>query len=135
MSHNVDLQTSQADLYSIAIAASAKAHAPYSNFYVGVAIQTSDGRIYSGCNIENASYPEGWCAETTAIGHMVMDGGGTIAQIAVFCPQMEKITPCGGCRQRISEFGNSDTIIHLCDKNGIVESVSLGALLPRAFDF
>ncbi len=122
-------------LHSLAVTASKKAHAPYSRFNVGVAIKTGDGRIYSGCNIENASYPEGWCAETTAIGHMVMDGGGTITEMAVFCSRMEKITPCGGCRQRISEFGNSDTIIHLCDANGILESVTLGELLPRAFDF
>ncbi len=122
-------------LHSLAVSASEKAYAPYSKFNVGVAIKTVDDRIYSGCNIENASYPEGWCAETTAIGHMVMDGGGTIAEVAVFCPQMKKITPCGGCRQRISEFGNSETIIHLCDADGIMESVTLGDLLPRAFDF
>ncbi len=120
-------------LHSMALEASQKAHAPYSKINVGVAIQTGDGRYYSGCNIENASYPEGWCAETTAIGHMVMDGGGTIAQMAVYSPQKDKITPCGGCRQRISEFGNAATIIHLCDKNGIVESVTMGDLLPKAF--
>jgi cytidine deaminase len=122
-------------LHSLAVDASEKAHAPYSKFYVGVALKTSDGRVYSGCNIENASYPEGWCAETTAIGHMVMDGGGMIAEMAVFCDRMDKITPCGGCRQRISEFGNSETVIHLCDADAILESVMLGELLPRAFDF
>ena len=115
--------------------AAAKAHAPYSKFQVGAAILTGDGRYYHGCNIENASYPEGWCAETTAIGHMVMDGGGVISEMAVICEQMAKITPCGGCRQRISEFANADTIIHLCDQQGIVESIKLGELLPRAFDF
>jgi cytidine deaminase len=121
-------------LHSLAVVAAQKAHAPYSGLQVGVAISTSDGRNYSGCNIENASYPEGWCAETTAISHMVMDGGGTIAEIAVFCPQMEKITPCGGCRQRLSEFGSTGTMVHLCDSNGVVESISLGNLLPKAFD-
>ena len=123
------------NLHKLAIEAADKAYSPYSKLNVGVAIKTDDERIYSGCNVENASYPEGWCAETTAIGHMIMDGGGTIAEMAVFCPQIDKITPCGGCRQRISEFGNSDTMVHLCDKTGIVESVALGDLLPMAFDF
>jgi len=122
-------------LYVLAVEAAKKAHAPYSKFHVGVAIETTDGRLFSGCNIENASYPEGWCAETTAISHMIMNGGGKILQMAVYCGEMDKITPCGGCRQRISEFGSEDTIIHLCDKNGIVESVRMGELLPRAFDF
>lgn len=126
-----DIQTS---LHSAALAAAKKAHAPYSKLFVGVALLTSDGRVYSGCNIENASYPEGWCAETTAIGHMIMGGGGTIAQMAVYCPQIDKITPCGGCRQRVSEFGNAETLVHLCDENGIAETVTLGDLLPRAFD-
>jgi cytidine deaminase len=125
----------EASLYTMASAAAQKAHAPYSKLLVGVALQTSDGRKYSGCNIENASYPEGWCAETTAISHMIMDGGGAIAQMAVYCPQMDKITPCGGCRQRISEFGSAKTLVHLCDENGVKETVTLGDLLPRAFDF
>jgi len=122
-------------LHTLAVEASQKAHSPYSKLDVGVAIKTHDGKVYSGCNVENASYPEGWCAETTAIGHMIMDGGRSIAEVAVFCARMDKITPCGGCRQRISEFGNSETLIHLCDANGILESVTLGALLPKAFDF
>ncbi len=123
------------DLHQLAKAAAEKAHAPYSRFNVGAAIRTDDDEVFSGCNIENASYPEGWCAETTAIGHMVMQGGGVIREIAVICKQMDKITPCGGCRQRISEFGDAKTIVHLCDQNGIVESVPLGELLPKAFDF
>lgn len=122
-------------LFELAKEAAGKAHAPYSKFNVGASILTGDGRYYSGCNIENASYPEGWCAETTAIGHMIMDGGGSIHEMAVICEQMDKITPCGGCRQRISEFGDAQTLIHLCNQQGIVESVTLGELLPRAFDF
>jgi len=122
-----------ADLHKLAKSASDKAHAPYSDFPVGAAIKTSDGRIFSGCNIENASYPEGWCAETTAISHMVMDGGGQIAEMAVFARKKDGATPCGGCRQRISEFGNADTIIHLCDANGVIESIRMADLLPKAF--
>lgn len=121
------------DLQKLAIQASEKAHAPYSNFPVGAAIRTSDGRIYAGCNIENTAFPEGWCAETTAISHMVMDGGGVIAEIAVFAPKMDAVSPCGGCRQRIREFGTPDTQIHLCDASGIRETVRLDALLPKAF--
>lgn len=122
-----------ADLQKLALAAAAKAHAPYSEFPVGAAILTKDGRIYSGCNIENASSPEGWCAETAAISHMVMDGGGEIAEVAVLGLKADLCSPCGGCRQRLAEFGSPQTIIHLCDRNGIVESVTLGELLPRAF--
>ena len=123
-----------ANLHRLAVSAMAKAHAPYSKFPVGAALLTADGRTYSGCNIENVSYPEGWCAETTAIGHMVMDGGGEIAEIAVVARRQVAVTPCGGCRQRLKEFGRPDTKVHLCDMNGIVETVTLGELLPKAFD-
>ncbi|GIL01199.1 MAG: cytidine deaminase [Alphaproteobacteria bacterium] len=122
-----------ADLHRLAVSAMAKAHAPYSRFPVGAAVLTSDGRTYSGCNVENASYPEGWCAETTAIGHMVMDGGGRIAEVAVAAQRKALVTPCGGCRQRLAEFGSPDTLVHLCDERGIVETLRLGDLLPRAF--
>ena len=122
-------------LHAMAKAATKNAHAPYSKFLVGAAILSSEGKFYAGCNIENASYPEGWCAETTAIGHMVMDGGKQIVEMAVICQQMDKITPCGGCRQRISEFGTGKTLIHLCDQQGVVETMTLADLLPKAFDF
>lgn len=111
----------------------ARAHVPYSRFPVGAAILTADGRTYAGCNVENASYPEGWCAETSAISHMVMDGGGRIAAVAVTAEKMDSITPCGGCRQRLAEFGSRETLVHLCDRTGIVETVTLGDLLPRSF--
>ena len=125
----------QKKLHAMAISAAQMAHAPYSKFNVGVAILSTENKYYSGCNIENASYPEGWCAETTAIGHMVMDGGMVITQMAVFCQQMDKITPCGGCRQRISEFGDAKTIIYLCNKDIILEAITLNDLLPKAFKF
>jgi len=98
-----------------------------------VALLTSDSRVFGGCNIENASYPEGWCAETTAIAHMIMDGGGEIAEVAVLGLKADLCTPCGGCRQRIAEFGTPQTRIHLCDRDGIVETVTLGELLPKSF--
>ena len=83
--------------------------------------------------MENASYPEGWCAETSAIAHMVMAGERKIAEVAVVAEKMPRITPCGGCRQRLKEFGSAETLVHLCDANGIVETVTLGDLLPKAF--
>ena len=123
----------EAELFQAAQAAMRHAHAPYSTFPVGAALLTDSGKMFSGCNIENASYPEGWCAETTAIAHMVMAGETTIAAVAVVAQKMPLITPCGGCRQRLKEFGSADTLVHLCDANGVVESVTLGDLLPKGF--
>ncbi len=109
-------------------------HAPYSNFPVGVAIRTKDGRVFTGANIEVVSFPEGWCAETSAIAHMVMAGAREIAEVAVVASRMRACTPCGGCRQRLAEFGTSETLVHLCDaQEGVVETVTLGDLLPKAF--
>jgi cytidine deaminase len=122
-----------ADLFDAASAAMRKAYAPYSKFPVGVAIRTDTGAIFSGCNIENASYPEGWCAETSAIAHMIMAGESRIVEVAAVAEKMPSITPCGGCRQRLKEFGTTDTLVHLCDASGIVETVKLGDLLPKAF--
>ncbi len=126
---------SAAALFEAARAAMRHAHAPYSKFPVGAAILTGSGKVYSGANIENASYPEGWCAETSAIAHMVMAGETNIAAVAVIAEKMPRITPCGGCRQRLREFGSADTLVHLCDASGVVETVTLGDLLPKSFSF
>ena len=123
------------DLFALAKSAMRRAHAPYSKFPVGAALRTSDGRIFSGCNVEIVSFPEGWCAETTAIGHLVMDGGGRIAEVARAAEKLPLCTPCGGCRQRIAEFADAGTKVHLCDaEGGVRETVTMGELLPRAFD-
>ena len=122
------------DLHKLALEAASRAHAPYSDFPVGAAIRTTDGRTYAGCNVENVSYPEGWCAETSAIAHMVMDGGGKIAEVAVLGLKADLCTPCGGCRQRLAEFGTAETKVHLCNADGLVETVTLGDLLPNSFD-
>jgi len=122
-----------ADLFDAARAAMARAYAPYSNFPVGAAIRTPGGRIFAGANMENASFPEGWCAETSAIAHMVMSGERQIAEVAVMAEKMALITPCGGCRQRLKEFSTAETLVHLCDANGIVETLTLGELIPKAF--
>ena len=121
------------DLFLAAQEAMAKAYAPYSKFPVGAAIRTEDGRIFAGANIEVASYPEGWCAETTALGHYIMAGGGRIAEIAVVAERMARITPCGGCRQRLAEFARPEARLHLCDSDGIVETVTMGEMLPYGF--
>ena len=122
------------DLFEAAVAAMAKAYAPYSKFPVGAALRTTDGRIFAGANIEVASYPEGWCAETTALGHYIMGGGGPIAEIAVVAERMPRITPCGGCRQRLAGIRRSaDAKLHLCDSTGIVETVTMGDMLPYGF--
>lgn len=121
------------ELYLAARAAMLKCYAPYSKFPVGAAIRTEDGRVFAGANIENASYPEGWCAETTALAHYVMGGGGPIAEIAVVAEKMARITPCGGCRQRLAEFAGPDAKVHLCDGQGVVETLALAELLPLGF--
>ena len=111
-----------------------KSHSPYSKFPVGAAIRADDGRIYTGANIEVIAYPEGWCAETTAIGHMVMAGAGRIREVAVIAEKMAACSPCGGCRQRLAEFADADTKVHLCDENGVVQTLTMAELLPYAFD-
>ncbi|RJG46777.1 cytidine deaminase [Mesorhizobium sp. DCY119] len=122
------------DLFLAAREAMAKCHAPYSKFPVGAALRTEDGRVFSGCNIEVASYPEGWCAETTALGHYIMGGGGKITEIAVVAERMDRITPCGGCRQRLAEFADANTKLFLCDQTGVVETVTMGQMLPYGFE-
>lgn len=119
-------------LFEAAREAMDKAHCPYSAFPVGAAVLCDDV-IYSGCNIENASFPEGCCAETTAIGHMIMAGATRIDAVAVVARKQPLVTPCGGCRQRLAEFGSANTSVHLCDLTGIQKTVTLGELLPHAF--
>ncbi len=121
------------DLFEAAKTAMDKAYAPYSKFPVGAAIRTDAGKVFAGANIEVASYPEGWCAETTALGHYIMGGGGPITEVAVIAERMARITPCGGCRQRLAEFARPDTKVHLCDMSGVVETVTMGDLLPFGF--
>lgn len=128
MSKNADL------LFHKAKEAYSKCHAPYSQFPVGAAILAKNGKIYTGANIEIAAYPEGWCAETTAIGHMIMDGANEILEVAVAAANMDECTPCGGCRQRLAEFSSADTLVHLCDKNGVTKTLPMSEILPLGFE-
>lgn len=121
-------------LFAEAIKVMNHAHAPYSVFPVGAAIRAASGETFLGCNVENASFPEGWCAETSAIGAMVTAGERKIAAIAVVAEKLALVTPCGGCRQRIREFAEAETPVLLGDAQGLREIVSLKDLLPRSFD-
>lgn len=116
----------------------ARAHAPYSRFYVGAALLDERGYIHAGCNVENASYPEGICAEANAVGSMIAAGGRRIARIAVVGgPAGEEAqsacTPCGGCRQRILEFADADTLILLLGDSGEPRPYRIADLLPLSF--
>jgi len=120
-------------LVPAAKSARARAHAPYSKFKVGAAILADDGEIYSGCNVENAAYPNGVCAETSAISAMVLGGGKRIREIAVIGSGKELVTPCGGCRQRIAEFATADTPVHILGPKGPRARFTIGELLPESF--
>jgi cytidine deaminase len=121
------------DLFALAKAARARAYAPYSCFPVGAALRTANGAVFFGCNVENAAYPLGVCAETSAISAMIGAGESRIAAILVLGPGPGRIAPCGACRQRILEFAVETCIVHLADEAGDVLSLSLDELLPHAF--
>ena len=121
------------DLFRAARDAMGSAHAPYSKFPVGAAIRADDGNIYTGANIENISFPQGWCAEPTAIGCMVMGGGRKIVEMAVIAEKLALCPPCGGCRQKIAEFASADTKIYLCDEVGVQKTLTMDELLPFSF--
>jgi cytidine deaminase len=120
-------------LFAAAKIAMKRAYAPYSKFPVGAAILAANGRVYGGCNVENAAYPEGSCAETAAIAAMVHDGGGQIREIAVVGQGAALCTPCGGCRQRIREFATPQTKIHVCGPEGLRRTFTRDDLLPESF--
>ena len=120
-------------LFEAAKAVQAKAYAPYSGFKVGAAIATPDGHVFAGCNVENAAYPVGSCAEAGAVSAMLAAGESRIAAIVVMGEGDNLVTPCGGCRQRIREFAASDTPIHIAGPEGIRRSFTLEELLPFSF--
>lgn len=132
------------ELLKAAQAARANAYAPYSRFHVGACVKAASGKLYVGCNCENASYPVGQCAEAGAISAMVAAGEREIAEILVIGgpasgePWLELVTPCGACRQRIQEFGHEGTKVHAAGigengKASVQRSFTLGELLPFAF--
>jgi len=121
------------ELLAAAEAVMANAHVPYSRFPVGAALRTPDGRIHAAANVENAAYPQSQCAEASAIGAMVAAGGTEIAEVAVVAERLDICPPCGGCRQRLSEFGRPDTKVHLGRPGGPRLTITLGELLPLGF--
>ena len=110
-----------------------KAYVPYSNYPVGALIVTKNGNTYSGCNVENASYPLGNCAEAAAITSMVLAGEKNIKMIYVMSQNDQGGSPCGGCRQRIREFSDIDTQVILCSPSGVQQRLLLTDLLPNSF--
>jgi len=113
--------------------AMSKAYVPYSNYPVGALIVTDNGNTYSGCNVENASYPLGNCAEASAIASMVIGGDKKIKMIYVMTKNDEGGIPCGGCRQRIREFSDTSTQIMMCSPDGVQQRINLSELLPNSF--
>jgi len=122
-----------AELFAAAKAAQAQAYAPYSRFRVGAALRAPGGAIYAGGNVENAAYPNGVCAETSAISAMAAAGERRIAEICVIGDGEALCTPCGGCRQRIREFADAGTLVHVAGSEGVRRTFRLAELLPESF--
>ncbi len=127
--------TEWSELMDGALTVREHAHAPYSGYRVGAAVMDEAGRVHAGCNVENAAYPEGLCAEAGAIAAMVAAGGRRIRAIAVAGGHDTPgaCTPCGGCRQKIREFADADTRIVLLDGAGATVSYGIDDLLPYSF--
>jgi cytidine deaminase len=120
-------------LVDAARAAREQAYAPYSRFKVGAALLDEHGRIHAGCNVENAAYPEGQCAEAVALGALVMAGGTRVRAALVAADSPGGVTPCGGCRQKLREFAEGGTPVWSADAHGVVARHALGELLPASF--
>jgi cytidine deaminase len=127
------MTASEPELLEAARAVQANAHAPYSKFEVGAALRTPSGRVFTGCNVENAAYPLGTCAEAGAIAAMVAAGEDAIAVILTVADGDLLATPCGGCRQRIREFANGSTVVHVAGPEGVRRSYTMSELLPDSF--
>lgn len=123
----------QQEMFDAALAAHRNAHAPYSNYPVGAAVRGASGRVYAGCNVENAAYPQGWCAEASAIAAMVTAGERAIVEVLTISNGELIGTCCGGCRQKLREFAPLDTPIYSCGPEGMRATFTLGELLPHSF--
>ena len=110
-----------------------RAYAPYSRFKVGAAVRGASGAVYPGCNVENVAYPEGTCAEAGAIALMVASGETELVEVAVIADAPAPCPPCGGCRQKLAEFGRPDTPVLLATLDGKTLSTTIGELLPGRF--
>ncbi|TDR18493.1 cytidine deaminase [Marinicella litoralis] len=121
-------------LFEAAKMAHKKAYSPYSNFKVGAAILDDQDQVHIGCNVENAAYPIGCCAEQSAVSQMIVNGGTKIKDILVIGKKGQACPPCGACRQIIFEHGSKETKVHLETSAGKFVSKNIGDLLPDAFD-
>jgi cytidine deaminase len=121
------------DLFEAATAARSRAYAPYSGFRVGAAVRAESGAVFAGCNVENAAYPVGTCAEQAALAAMVAAGERRLAEILVVGDGEALVTPCGACRQRIRELALPGAAIHVAGPGGIRRTFSLDDLLPFSF--
>jgi cytidine deaminase len=121
------------DLFAAALAAREQAYAPYSRFAVGAAVRAASGRIYAGCNMENAAYPVGICAEASALAAMIAQGEREMIEALVVADSPDPVTPCGACRQRLAEFGDAATPVHAAGPEGVRATYTLGELLPHGF--
>ena len=122
------------ELRQAAQAVRENAYAPYSNFKVGAALRTEDGRVFVGCNVENVASPEGTCAEAGAIAAMIASGAKKIVEAYVIADSPDPVPPCGGCRQKLSEFAACDVPVTLATTDGTEFKTTVGDLLPGAFD-
>lgn len=120
-------------LLESALAARERAYAPYSRFHVGAALLDEQGRVHAGCNVENAAYPQGTCAEAGALAAMVLAGGRRLQAVLVVGAGAEPCTPCGGCRQKLREFGDDALPVLVADPSGLRARFTLGQLLPASF--
>lgn len=122
-------------MIAAAIDARGRSYSPYSGYAVGAALLTDDGNIHAGCNVENAAYPLGFCAEANAIGTMVASGARRISHVVIAGPNADLCAPCGGCRQQLREFaGDGQMPVTICDVDGeILLETSLQELLPTSF--
>jgi xanthosine phosphorylase len=122
------------DLFAAARAAFDHAYAPYSDFRVGAAVRGASGKVFAGANVENASYPLGTCAEAGALAALIAAGERQVTEALVLAAGERLCTPCGGCRQRLAELAGADVPVHLCGPEGLRRTVTVGELLPLAFD-
>lgn len=127
------MKTPPVDMLHAAKAVLPNAYAPYSHFSVAAAVRTEDGKLFSGCNVENAAYPLTLCAEANVIGTLYSHGYQKVAEILILVADSQICPPCGACRQRLLECASPQTHVHLCTTDGKYESYTLSELLPVAF--
>lgn len=122
------------DMMALAKKTILHSYSPYSHFPVACVVKTQSGQLFCGVNMENAAYPEGVCAEGTALGAMVTAGERVLVEVLVLASKNFNCFPCGGCRQRLSEFSSAQTLVHIANEaQGHLETKTMGELFPHCF--